>query len=58
MMPLSSTHRRPIFYAKHKVVFCSSFDGTRTALGEELVLLANLYVKVLLVAGPCFFSSR
>ena len=53
MMPLSSTHRRPIFYAKHKVVFCSSFDGTRA----KLVLLANLYVKVLLVAGPCFFIS-
>jgi len=27
MMSLSSTHRRPIFYAKHEVMFCSSSDG-------------------------------
>lgn len=26
MMSLSSTHRRPMFYAKHEVMFCSSLD--------------------------------
>jgi hypothetical protein len=53
MMSLSSTHRRPMFYAKHEVMFCSSSD----VASAKLVLLANLYVEVLLVAGPCFFLS-
>ena len=48
MMSLSFPHRSPMFYAKHALVFCESLDHS----SAKLVLLANLYVKVLLVAGP------
>ena len=53
MMSLSFTHRSPMFCAKHAVMFCESLDDS----SAKLVMLANLYVKVLLVAGPWNFIT-